>query len=57
MRDYAGFLQIRSHLLGISTQENASTQANMSLAVSLPKQLSPVPTPEVTISFGDKDLT
>ena len=39
------------------TQKDVSTQADMFLAVSSPKQLSPVPTPEVTISFDDKDMT
>ena len=42
------------YVLDISTQKNVSTQANM---LSMLKQLSPVPTSEVTISFGDEDLT
>ena len=39
------------------TQKDVSTQPDMFLVVSLPKKLSPVPTPEVTISFGDEDMT
>ena len=38
-------------------QKDVSTQADMFLAVSSLKQASPVPTPEVTISFGDDGLT
>ena len=38
-------------------QKDQAIQADMFLAVSLPKQSSPVPTPEITISFGDDDTT
>ena len=38
-------------------QKDACTQADMFLAVSSPKQTSPASTPEVTISFGDEDIT
>lgn len=37
-------------------QRDISTQADMFLAVSSPKQSSPVPTPEVTMSFDDEEL-
>ena len=37
------------------TQKDQAIQADMFLAVSSPKQSSPVPTPGVTISFGDDD--
>ena len=40
-----------------STHHDVSTQADMFLAVSLPKQPSPVPVTEATISFGDDDMT
>ena len=42
-----------------ATQKDACTQADMFLAVSSPKQSSPDPAsaPEVTISFGDEDIT
>lgn len=36
-------------------QKDQAIQADMFLAVSSPKESSPVPTPEVTISFGDDD--
>ena len=38
------------------TQKDKSMQADMFLAVLLPKQSSPAPTPEVTISFYDDDI-
>ena len=41
----------------VPTQQDACTQADMFLAVSSPKQPSPAPTPEFTISFGDEDIT
>ena len=41
----------------VPMQRDVYTQADMFLAVSLPKQPSPAPTPEVTISFGDEDVT
>ena len=41
----------------IATQKDQAIQADMFLAVSSPKELSPVPTSEVTVSFGDDDTT
>ena len=38
------------------TQHDVGTQANMLLATSSPKQLSPAPAVEVTTSFCDEDL-
>ena len=38
-------------------QKDVSTQVDTFLEGSSPKQASLVPTPEVTISFGDDDLT
>ena len=37
-------------------RQDVSTQADIFLAVSSPKQSSPATTPEVTMSFGDEDL-
>ena len=38
------------------TQQDPCTQADMFLAVLSPKQPSPAPTPDITISFGDEDM-
>ena len=38
-----------------ATQKDQAIQADMFLAVSSPKQSSLVPTPEVTVSFGNDD--
>ena len=40
-----------------ATQKDQAIQADMFLAVSSLKESSPVPTSEVTISFGDDDTT
>ena len=39
------------------TQHDVGTQADVFLATSSPKQLSPAPAVEVTTSFCDEDLT
>ena len=41
----------------VPMQRDVCTQADMFLAVSSPKQPSPAPTSEATISFGDEDIT
>ena len=38
-----------------ATQKDQPIQADMFLAILPPKQSSPAPTPEVTMSFGDDD--
>ena len=48
------FLDIYSET---ATQKDQAIQADMFLAISSTKQSSPVPTPKVTISFGDDDTT